>query len=793
MALQSEITLEGIDQAIAGLGYRNEGALKYRLVAAIREFYTEDGTPDCRQNFLGEELIRMLWDVDKDPESLKSKKKNLSSVKSSVNADLRRLYKEGRNPEGIVVGPENLFVISDEAKDDLLRSLGARIEETGTATLKEIKEVLSVLNGVLSKASLAGEIDGEQGEGGLKEIKGLLQGLVEKVGSGDLSQGMRPTKDEGFADKGAEGPLREPEMQEVLEEVEETEDEPGTLELTEEEPAEVEGMLLEEDPAEQEFLEEEPAEWDEVLPEVEETEDEPGTLELTEEEPAEIESGVLEEDPTEPEDLEVVEEPEEEFDEIEAAESDGEFLDLAEDAIPDDIPAGESEVLEGFQGCDFIEPMEEVVEDWDLDAAEVPNDIDGDETSSEVDDLVEDDPLFPVEEFMEAEGAFLDPDLFEIPGSESLGVDMDEGPPLDDVALDGGGGGAGDVLPEDDLEVIEVDENSESADRGEAQVEGGLSTSGDGEKEAGKGHGEDPGRDPPTDDPAEGIGDETGIHEENVKKARILAEEFNRSLSAMDRYYNQHLLIPGGLYTVGAGSFGGQEREERRIRLSAYYIGKFPVTNALFEIFVERTGYRTTAERCGYGTVYCGRCQRRVDERTGKETLTWNSALVSREVRGACWYQPLGPGSNLHHKRNHPVVQVSLEDALAFAAWTGKRLPTEDEWEAASRTRAGHPYPWGDAFNSEACNLELSLLGDTTRVDRYMEFENPFGIADALGNVQEWTSGRSTYPATPAEGAAYFIVKGGSWVSGPTVTLWSRVETERQSHSNILGFRTVAY
>jgi formylglycine-generating enzyme required for sulfatase activity len=261
----------------------------------------------------------------------------------------------------------------------------------------------------------------------------------------------------------------------------------------------------------------------------------------------------------------------------------------------------------------------------------------------------------------------------------------------------------------------------------------------------------------------------------------------------MDRHYNQHLLIPAGEYRVGSGKPSRGERAEERVRLEAFYMGKFPVTNAIFEVFVERTGYRTTAERCGCGTVYAGRCLRRADERTGNATFTWSSALGSRVVRGACWYQPSGPGSTLRGKRNHPVVQVSLEDALAFAAWTGKKLPTEEEWEAASRTPAGFPYPWGEKFRPEACNLEASCMGETTAVDRYPAGENAFGIVDALGNVQEWTCQSSGSGDVGETGSAGFIVKGGSWVAGAPICLWSRMALDRDTRSNILGFRCVAY
>ena len=272
-----------------------------------------------------------------------------------------------------------------------------------------------------------------------------------------------------------------------------------------------------------------------------------------------------------------------------------------------------------------------------------------------------------------------------------------------------------------------------------------------------------------------------------------MAEEFNNYLGAIDKFYNHYLLIPEGEYIVGNKHPEKNEKPEQKVHLSPFYMGKFPVTNALFEIFVEKTGYRTTAERIGCGTVYYGRYQKRVDEQTGLETLTWNSALVNKTVEGASWYQPLGPGSTLHGKRNHPVVQVSVEDAMAFATWTGKRLPTEDEWEAASRTDKGYLFPWGNEWRENSCNIEKSHIGDTTPVDNYIGFANDFGIVDIVGNVLEWTQDSSNPHSDGKNRSRYHIVKGGNWTSGNDIRLLSRFKLESESYANILGFRCVAY
>jgi formylglycine-generating enzyme required for sulfatase activity len=248
--------------------------------------------------------------------------------------------------------------------------------------------------------------------------------------------------------------------------------------------------------------------------------------------------------------------------------------------------------------------------------------------------------------------------------------------------------------------------------------------------------------------PQEGDGDPGGRSQDNhldaiesghdplqpvdPQKARLLAETFNRSLAAMDKFYNQYIEFPGGTYTVGAETPKHDEIMQHTVSLAPFFMGKFPVTNALFQVFIENTGYITTAEKIGFGTVYQGRCQTITDPRTAQSKQIWRADITSRTAEGACWYQPSGPGSTIHNKRNHPVVQVSAHDALAFSAWTGKRLPLEAEWEAATRTIKANIFPWGNDMLPGACNIEEGSIGDTTPVDDYPDFENDAGIADAL-------------------------------------------------------------
>ena len=277
--------------------------------------------------------------------------------------------------------------------------------------------------------------------------------------------------------------------------------------------------------------------------------------------------------------------------------------------------------------------------------------------------------------------------------------------------------------------------------------------------------------------------------EEEIRgKAKFLSEEFDRYLSIRDKFYNAHILIRGGDYLVGGAHLAKSVLAEQIATLPDFYIGKFPVTNALFEIFIEQTGYVTTAEKVGYSLVYFPRMQRSRDPITGAERFSLHNQAYSKKVAGACWHRPMGPDSSLHLKRTHPVVQVSLEDAHAFAVWTGKRLPTEIEWEAAARTQRGLDYPWGNEWQENACNIENSLHGDTTPVDLYVKFANAFEVADTLGNVLEWTGDVVGDPET----SETCIAKGASWVAHDEISLTDRHYIEKNASSNILGFRCVA-
>jgi formylglycine-generating enzyme required for sulfatase activity len=241
------------------------------------------------------------------------------------------------------------------------------------------------------------------------------------------------------------------------------------------------------------------------------------------------------------------------------------------------------------------------------------------------------------------------------------------------------------------------------------------------------------------------------------------------------------VFIPEGTFTMGGDSLWGRPDEFPRheVKVSSFYMDRHEVTNAQFRAFVDATGYVTTAERkpdweelkkqLPPGTP------RPPDSVLVAASLVFsppnhpvsldNAALWWQWVPGASWLHPEGPKSHIEGKDNYPVVQVSWEDAQAYATWAGKRLPTEAEWEYAAR--GGKPnsiYPWGnqpiDKGELKANSWQGHFPNENTRKDKYdraapvMSFPpNGFGLYDMAGNVWEWCSDwyRSDYYSTCAK------------------------------------------
>jgi len=683
------ITIDGIDEALSHFHYKNKQALKSRFISLIRQYYEDETAVETLPCIDTDELIMTLWDTGDDPAAIKNRRKNFTSIKSSVNKELEKLYEKGENPEGIVIGPENTFVMSDEARNKALEAFIRKPQEDGAALLGQVKDVLKVLGEMLSDSSYFH--DGGEGDesGRMREIRDLIRDLSHTAGLGDMEVfphevDIAPSSGDAGSDQGKNGD------------------------------AEIENLSPDE-----ELVEVDEDDLEEMMEDVDDT----GSGDSGDEETAELS-------------------PDEELVEVE----EDDLEEMMEGV--DDTGSGDS----GDEETTELSPDEELVEVDEDDLEEMMEGVDdtgsGDSGDEETAELSPDEELVEVDE----------DDLEEV--VEEIG-DTDSG--------DSGDEETAGLSP--DEELVEVDEDD---------LEKMVEEVGDAGPDREVFYDIDPHESSGTDDADE--------------RARLLAEQFNESLAAMDRFYNQYILIPEDNYTIGSGMSAKSANMERVVHLPPFYIGKFPVTNVLFEIFIEETGYKTTAEKVGYGTVFHGRHRgQKCAVNDSMTTYSCNSALSVKVVKGACWYQPFGPGSTLYGKRNHPVVQVSLEDAMAFAAWTGKRLPTEEEWEAAARTATGHLFPWGDEWLDDACNTEGNLVGDTTAVNTYGEFENECGIADTLGNVLEWTVTRSKEPDPERRGAdGLYVAKGGSFISGSGISLPDRTMLHPHYHSNILGFRCIA-
>ncbi|RZB37378.1 MAG: hypothetical protein SRB2_01152 [Desulfobacteraceae bacterium Eth-SRB2] len=800
------LTLKGIDQAISSLKYINKNTLKYRYVHHIRQFYSNENSVEPVGEIGNEELIKILWDTGGSFEEIKKKRKNLNNLRSSVNADFKKLYDKGGNPEGIKIGPGNIFVMLDDAKDKILNEFGYDLQPDGTLKLDQIMDILRLANETVSGSMAVQEKEvGKDGLSKIDQLKSLIKGLSEKVGLSSPELSETDHKTQGALDGSmafqkvndlGEVPdeiAGEGEIEGCVEEVDELEED-EVLE-TVDDLEDVLNEIAEEDEIEENLDEIEDLEEDEIIEEVEDVDPDELTEGPEDSERAGgqddlkgtgIDSGVDTSGSGEgPDGVGALEKDagmgsqSEDTGDGHVAVGDGVGSEggmgpypLIGDELPEGMEIDDSQEIEEVEDLEEDEVLE-TVDDLEDVLNEIAEEDETEENLEKIEDLEEDEVLETVDDLEDvfdeiAEEDEIEENLDEIEDLEEDEIleeveDVDIDDTVDETGFDGAPGGVGENFDEDNGK-----DGIKKAEGAKENEEIGL----------------------PVDSLGKEYSDELS---DKVKKDSLLAEEFDGYLGVMDRYYNHYILIPGGEYIVGTKKPGKDEKSEQLISLSPFYIGRFPVTNGLFEIFVEKTGYKTMAEKVGYGNVYYGRFQRKKDETTGLMISTWNSSLYCETVEGACWYQPCGPGSTLHNKRNHPVVQISIEDAVAFAAWTGKRLPTENEWEAASRTGKGWIFPWGKEWKKHSCNIENSCTGDTTPVEKYAEFENDFGIADTIGNILEWTFDDVTAQSDNKNKYRYHIAKGGSWISGDDIKLFSRFKIEPESHSNILGFRCVAH
>jgi sulfatase modifying factor 1 len=228
--------------------------------------------------------------------------------------------------------------------------------------------------------------------------------------------------------------------------------------------------------------------------------------------------------------------------------------------------------------------------------------------------------------------------------------------------------------------------------------------------------------------------------------------------------------IPDGEFLMGSDDHYPDEGPARRVSVAGFWIDKFPVTNAEFAQFVAETGHVTVAEIAPKAEDYPGAKPEHLVPGSLVFTMTPEPVRLDdfhqwwTWTHGADWRHPTGPKSSADDLDDHPVVHVAYEDAVAYADWAGKRLPTEAEWEYAARGGLeGAEFTWGEGDPQDGIEpkantwqgrfpYENSELDGWTRTSPVGSYDpNGYGLYDMAGNVWEWTSDWYSNPSEQAQ------------------------------------------
>ena len=257
--------------------------------------------------------------------------------------------------------------------------------------------------------------------------------------------------------------------------------------------------------------------------------------------------------------------------------------------------------------------------------------------------------------------------------------------------------------------------------------------------------------------------------------------------------------VEGGSFVMGDDPLYPEEGPPRTVSVDGFWISQTEVTNAQFAQFVSATGYVTAAEREPPQIVGAPPEMLRPGSATFRVPTPDNPSWWAWTV-GAHWRMPNGPASSIDWRANDPVVQVSYDDALAYARWAGMSLPSEEQWEFAARAGSDSLLEPKDASGAPQANYyqgvfpakDLGKDGYTSRAPVGCFQPNAFGLYDMIGNVWEWTT--SSAGRADASGPVN-VIKGGSFLCAANYCARYRPAArqfqERDLGTDHIGFRLV--